>query len=327
MSTHVLKMIGLIERLEALGFKMDKDLSIDLVLQSLPESFKAFIMNFNMNQLERSLPDLLNMLRVAEKDLKKAKVASPVLLVGKTKKRKGKAKAFEINKTVPSKKQRKGQQKPASKEKDALCYACGKKGHWKRNCSIFLDKKKTEASTSGMFIIECNFSPDSSWILDSGCGSHICMNLQGLSNQRKLLPGEVDLRAANGAKIAALSVGSYSIKLPNNSFLVLYPCYYVPSCNKNIISVSCLTTDGYNICFSNKTCSIYLNDSLFACGELNNGLYTLNLSRPILSINKKRKADDSNLWHHCLSHINGKRLDKLAKEGLIDSFNADSLDT
>ena len=66
-STHVLKVIGYIERLEVLRFKMDKDLEIDLILQSLPESFKAFILNFNMNQLERSLSDLLNMLKVAEK--------------------------------------------------------------------------------------------------------------------------------------------------------------------------------------------------------------------------------------------------------------------
>ena len=66
---------------------------------------------------------------------------------------------------------------------------------------------------------------------------------------------------------------------------------------------------------------------MHASGELNNGLYILNLSRPILYINKKRKVDDSNLWHHYLSHISNKRLAKLAKEGLIDSFDADSLGT
>ena len=128
-STHVLKIIRYIERLEALGFTMDNDLYIDLVLQSLPESYKGFILNFNMNQLERSLPDLLNMLRVAEKDLKKAKAASPILFVNKTKKRKGKEKSNENNKTHPKKKQRKGHQKPASNEKDAFCFECDKKGH------------------------------------------------------------------------------------------------------------------------------------------------------------------------------------------------------
>ena len=75
-STHVLKMIGYIERLEALWSSMDNDLYIDLVLQSLPDSYSEFIVNFNMKNLERSLPELLNMLRVAEKDLKKSKASS-----------------------------------------------------------------------------------------------------------------------------------------------------------------------------------------------------------------------------------------------------------
>ena len=68
------------------------------------ESYSGFIVNFNMNNLERSLPDLLNMLRVAKKDLKKSKAASPVLLVNKTKKRKGKARAKEASIGPPKKK-------------------------------------------------------------------------------------------------------------------------------------------------------------------------------------------------------------------------------
>lgn len=78
---------------------MSNDLYIDLVLQSLPKRFRGFILNYNINQLEKSLLNLLNMLRVAEKDIKKAKTASPVLFVGKTKKRKGKTKPNEANNT------------------------------------------------------------------------------------------------------------------------------------------------------------------------------------------------------------------------------------
>ena len=100
---------------------------------------------------------MLNMLRVAEKDLKKSKAASTILLVNKTKKRKGKGKAKEVS-IGPQKKQRKGQQKPVSKEKDVICYFCSKKGHWKRNCSSFLERKKDEAFPSGIYTIECNLS-------------------------------------------------------------------------------------------------------------------------------------------------------------------------
>ena len=70
---HVLEMINLIKKLARLGFLMDHELSVDLVLQSLPPSFSQFILNYNMNKLKASLSKLLNMLRSAEPNLKKEK--------------------------------------------------------------------------------------------------------------------------------------------------------------------------------------------------------------------------------------------------------------
>ncbi|XP_031280246.1 uncharacterized protein LOC116138702 [Pistacia vera] len=72
-SPHVVKIIGYIKKLEKLGFAMDAELPIDLVMQSLPASFSKFIMNFNMNSMEKSLLELLNMLKTTEKDMKKFK--------------------------------------------------------------------------------------------------------------------------------------------------------------------------------------------------------------------------------------------------------------
>ncbi|XP_061352745.1 uncharacterized protein LOC133297595 [Gastrolobium bilobum] len=68
---HVLKMIGLIEKLASLGFIMDHELSIDLVLQSLPSSFNGFVVNYHMNKVETTLPELLNLLTTAEGAVKK----------------------------------------------------------------------------------------------------------------------------------------------------------------------------------------------------------------------------------------------------------------
>ena len=45
---------------------MDAELQINLVLQSLPDSFALFILNFNMSKLECPLPELLNMLTTAQ---------------------------------------------------------------------------------------------------------------------------------------------------------------------------------------------------------------------------------------------------------------------
>ena len=68
---HMLHMINLIEKLACLGFMIDHELSIDLVLQSLPHSYSQFVLNFNMNKLEATLPKLKNMLTIANPNLKK----------------------------------------------------------------------------------------------------------------------------------------------------------------------------------------------------------------------------------------------------------------
>ena len=81
---HVLKMIEWMEKLTSLGMVLEDNLCVDIVLQSLPDSFSQFIMNFNMNKLEVTLPKLLNMLREAESTIKKEK---PVLYTGETRKK------------------------------------------------------------------------------------------------------------------------------------------------------------------------------------------------------------------------------------------------
>ena len=65
---------------------MDGELSQDLILQSLSESFAQFVINYHMSKLNTSLPKWLNMLKITESHIKKKK--APLLLVGKTSKKK-----------------------------------------------------------------------------------------------------------------------------------------------------------------------------------------------------------------------------------------------
>src|SRR3954471_19424212 len=67
--THVLKMIGYVENLDRLGFPLSQELATDLILQSLPGSYNQFVMNFNMNEIDKPVPELLSMLRTAEKSV------------------------------------------------------------------------------------------------------------------------------------------------------------------------------------------------------------------------------------------------------------------
>ena len=83
-------MSGLHNRLTQLGVNLPDDAVIDRILQSLPPSFKSFVMNYNMQGMEKTIPEVYSMLKSAEVEIKKE---HQVLMVNKTtkfKKSKGK---------------------------------------------------------------------------------------------------------------------------------------------------------------------------------------------------------------------------------------------
>jgi hypothetical protein len=71
MSDHVIKMFGYGTRLLTLGFPIPPELSTDLVLASLPPSYNGFIMNYNMNGMEKMPNELLAMLKSTEASMKR----------------------------------------------------------------------------------------------------------------------------------------------------------------------------------------------------------------------------------------------------------------
>ncbi|KAG6521646.1 uncharacterized protein LOC122050571 [Zingiber officinale] len=70
---HEVKMIGLIEKLVNLDLVIPHELSTNIKLLSLPSSFDNFVVNFNMNKLEATLEELVNMLANYEATMKKKK--------------------------------------------------------------------------------------------------------------------------------------------------------------------------------------------------------------------------------------------------------------
>ncbi|KAL0411524.1 UNVERIFIED_CONTAM: hypothetical protein Slati_3742100 [Sesamum latifolium] len=87
--SHGVKMLSLIEKLEDLKVRLDNDTYIDMILQSLPPSYDPFIINYNMNGLEKTIHELINMVVQYEAMTHKS---TPAVLVGEasTSKAKGK---------------------------------------------------------------------------------------------------------------------------------------------------------------------------------------------------------------------------------------------
>ncbi|KAK1652016.1 hypothetical protein QYE76_069821 [Lolium multiflorum] len=153
-SEHMLVMTGHAKKLSDLGIVILNRLGINRVLQSLPPSYKNFVMNYNMQNMNKEFPELFGMLKAAEIEIKKE---HQVLMVNKTTSFKKQGKSKGKNKKS-GKKAATPPVKPKSGPKpDAECYYCKEKGHWKRNCSKYLAdlksglvKKKKEAQSENV---------------------------------------------------------------------------------------------------------------------------------------------------------------------------------
>ncbi|KAM2914482.1 hypothetical protein COP2_045003 [Malus domestica] len=113
----------------------------DFILASLSDSFLQFVMNYNMNKMDSTLSELLNMLVTAEKTMKKENVAGTAAVAynkpySSKAKPQGKGKGKE-NKS-PTPKPKGGVKKKKAMEPKGTCHHCGKEGHWKRNCRLYL---------------------------------------------------------------------------------------------------------------------------------------------------------------------------------------------
>ncbi|KAL0455847.1 UNVERIFIED_CONTAM: hypothetical protein Slati_0923900 [Sesamum latifolium] len=208
-----------------------------------------------MNGLEKTIHELINMLVQYEATTHKS---APAVLVGEAstskakgkrarrwKRKKGKGKAVAATASAegaPAAPKEKGKGKVGGSQwsnANDVCMHCQGKGHWKRECPQLL-------SNPSIFVIGVNMiSNAASWILDTGCGAHICNNLQVLERSRRLSKIEMILRLGDGKAIAAEAVGSLSLVNSDHIGIELKDCYYVPSTIKNIIYIPILDNNGY----------------------------------------------------------------------------------
>ncbi|KAL0411536.1 UNVERIFIED_CONTAM: transposon Ty1-A Gag-Pol polyprotein [Sesamum latifolium] len=184
------------KKLEDLKVGLENDTYIDVILQSLPPSYDPFIVNYNMNGLEKSIHELINMLVQYEAMTHKSE---PVVLVGETstskakgkgarrwKRNKGKGTAATATASTagasPAAPKGKGKGKvrgsQQSKAND-VCIYCQEKRHWKRECPQLLS------------------------------------NPEVLERSRKLIKDEMILRLGDGKVVAAEAVGSLSLVVSN----------------------------------------------------------------------------------------------------------------
>ena len=160
--------------------------------------------------------ELHDMLKTVESNMAKAKPTAVVLTIKEggirkkkttTPKGKGKEKVGtpnSVSKPKPKVADQSSSKIPKAKDsQEATCFQCGEKGHMRHVCPVYLKElnelwARGVVNPSGTFMIELNNTSISiSWVLDTGGSTHICTNVQGLTGNRVLKAGELDLIMEN----------------------------------------------------------------------------------------------------------------------------------
>ena len=145
------------------------------------------------------------------------------------------------------------QQNKFTVEKDQCLYY-KKTGHYKKDCPDYL--KMIVAKKGENIITFINESlyvqySKSTWWIDSGATVHVANSLQGFHSTRTTQKRERHVKVANGVRADIEAVGDLSLELVDGFALLLRDVLYVPSLQRNLISVSCLDNDGYDCHFGN----------------------------------------------------------------------------
>ena len=196
---HFLKMQTYLEKLEKMNTPMPEGLAEDLILDSLPASYKSFVSNHHQRENPMSLSELHNALKTFEADNTKTKESSVLAVAPSSKKvvKKGNSKS-KSEKTLSVSKGKSGGaaskgSKKSSPSSGTECFYCHEKGHFKMNCPKYkrdLDEGKIEKKRpKGMLVIELNLNLATSiqdWVVDTGSCAHLVSNVQALRDRRSL---------------------------------------------------------------------------------------------------------------------------------------------
>jgi hypothetical protein len=146
---------------------------------------------------------------------------------------------------------------------------------------------------------------DDMWIIDSEASRHMTGNQARLSNlNEKKTSYKVELR--NKTTYPVEGFGQTSIKMKTNNYVQLSNILYVPSLEKNLVSISCLEDKRNRIAFvDGKVLSWHKDSSIEnarVIGSREGNLYRLLEQNEEALVHDK--VNPNELWHRRYTHIN-----------------------
>jgi hypothetical protein len=109
------------------------------------------------------------------------------------------------------------------------------------------------------------------WWLDSGANVHVCSDTSLFSSFQITWDSSVIMRNESYASVHG--VGMVPLKLTSGNIMQLKNMQYVPSINKNLVSVSLLYRDGFKVVLESNKFIMSKSEQFIAKGYVCGGLF------------------------------------------------------
>src|SRR4029078_5287093 len=307
LSTHINSIKTLSEQLAAVGAQVSEEDLVMTLLMSLPSSYEHFI-----TALES----------VSESELTYDYVVAKLMNYDLRKKESGAPSSNESALVMQQK----------SDVSKLTCFYCKESGHFKRDCPKLNAKNKKQHSERAnnvkdndeMVVMCSDHTDEQCWYIDSGATQHMSGDRDAFIEYEGI-PAKAVYMGDNNKQDA---VGQGSVKMVlgvsgrqvNAKFTNVL---YVPNLKSNLISVSRLIKDGFNVQFGAGGCDILKNGAVVAQGVSENRLYRLcgrivYYDRACLAQNASTKAlNNADLWHRRLGHLSESGINTLLSSDAV----------
>lgn len=257
--------------------------------------------------------------------------------------------ALHISMKARGKDRGKGRKEEKGEDEVRKCFYCNKKGHYKRDCrkrKMDEQRKEVKGTSREQRTESANVArerkseaqsessdgdddddelaltvdaPSSSqgWIVDSGASCHMTGDKSLFLSYKEVAPREVAV--ANGRHLTGIARGKVRLTVragTETQVVMLRDVLHVPGLTYNLFSAVVVTDGGGRVEMTQDVCRIYTAKGKLAVeATRRRGSYRINQTASTEGSEQDfaLRAEDAELWHNRLGHINGRRLSLLAE--------------
>ena len=132
----------------------------------------------------------------------------------------------------------------------------------------------------------------------------------------------------NNSRVEVKGVGTCKLSMRGGRTLILHDVLFAPDIRWNLVSVIVLMQLGYALNFYGTCLNVFFRKTFYGSGYLLDGFIVMDVDNVSyyssnsfsLFTSSNISNNDVNIWHARLGHIGQPRMDRLAKDGLLDQI-------